>query len=197
MGQPEVETQIDAMREQLDQINSYVNEVSQKLCQFQDSFVQLNNVLTQVSAFSSQLQENMETCKQLQDQLVSVDTGTKNNAAVIQRELTHLQEQDDAGAKIRAISSLLKLSLRLGIAFFPPEQLKSLAENSSSRKLDILRKLWMEWLGELIVYLDGLISLIQPLAEINDNNLLAEPYLMKLHELGVKAGQLVKSIGQK
>lgn len=182
----EVEHHIRQLRDALDPVYTYVDETEHTISQLEESARQGREVLAQWE----------DKLRHVRSQIQSVLKPMEDAATVMQRELTHLEDlkgtepKQNLDAYIRAVSSLLQLSVRMATVLFPPEQLKVLADDSTPYALEVLRQRWKKWLEELVAYLAQVIPLASSLVKMGDPGPLSQAYQQALQELGKQCRQI-------
>ncbi|WP_322791559.1 hypothetical protein [Bellilinea sp.] len=179
---------IEELRQQLDGLYRFIDQAELAVQEMEAIAAQAQRTAETVSSFNREMLT-------LQNRLASVIQPVENAAAVMQRELTHLERIGGQGlaqqpdVTVRAVSSLLQLSLSVAAQFFSMEQLEDFCKPENGYAIDRLRRRWMEWFGELTQYLARALALAQTIAEHDGIGTLAGEYLVALDQLARQCGE--------
>lgn len=176
----DVKNSIEELRHQLDGLYDFIDQV--------ESSREMEQITSQAQrTFAEKIATfNLEIVT-LQNNLASVMEPVENAITVMQRELNHLESSPGLAQKpdmtVRAVSSLLQLSLSVAIQFFSAEQLKAFCKRENGYEMDHLRRRWMDWFAELTQYLAQALALAQTLADKDWVGSLSGEYVQALDNL--------------
>jgi hypothetical protein len=185
---PDLKHSIQDLRQNLDGLYSFIEHAESSIKEMDQIALQAQQTAERVLSFN-------ETILLLQKNLECVIQPIDDASTVMQRELTHLEKIGEAGLArqpditVRAVSSLLQLSLTIATRLFSPEQLDVFSKAQNSYEMDRLRQRWKEWLGELTNYLTQVLTLVQALAEKDDVGTMGNDYVQSVDKLARQCRQ--------
>lgn len=178
----DMKNSIEELRHRLDGLYDFIDQAESSIQEMERVASQAQHTVEKVAAFNHEIVA-------LQNSLASLIQPVENAVAVMQRELTHLERISAEGlaqqpdVTVRAVSSLLQLSLSIAVQFFSVEQLKAFCTRQNGFEVDRLRRRWMDWFGELTEYLAQTLHLAQTLAEQDGVGTLAADYTQAVENL--------------
>jgi hypothetical protein len=151
----------DAIQKEMAEFQNLLDETFQFLDVTNPKLELLKNQSKKALKNLTQIREIQETLNNLESNLHTLE----DTSTVLQRELSHLQNlekisENPSEVTIRAISSMLHLSLRMAITFMPANLLDDSTDPESILAKEMLHERWADWIVELTKYLKQIIPLL-------------------------------------